>query len=169
MTAVTLTAPRRPGRQHRGDDHHPPAAYQPPATIAGDNDADIVSEQPAAAPPPNDDLSSTFICSGQTGTVSVRVASALGGGVSGRLVRFDIVRGAFQIFTELLARRRPSRCRTRCQPIKTGNAVARIRANQRSPAMRYRAGNGREHRRLLSGVPFVIVPTTNANARGSWS
>ncbi len=55
---------------------------------------------PTGSANPTDEVVSTFICSGQTGSIAITLANPVGG-VVGRLVRFDIVQGAFQIFTEL--------------------------------------------------------------------
>src|SRR4029079_9804780 len=77
---------------------------------------------------PIDDLSVTFICAGQTGSVAVRLASVVGGNLAGRLVRFDIVQGAFQIFTELPGQT-PTFALTYTVPSDAnGIAVARVRA-----------------------------------------
>ncbi|HTQ01538.1 MAG TPA: hypothetical protein VMN56_19635 [Casimicrobiaceae bacterium] len=48
---------------------------------------------------PNPDCSNTenTVCSGGTGTASVKVTGPTGNGVSGRQVRFDVVQGPFQI------------------------------------------------------------------------
>lgn len=113
---------------------------------------------------PTDDSSVTFICAGQTGSVSVRLASAIGGNLGGRLVRFDIVQGAFQLFTELPGQT-PTFALTYTVPTDAnGIAVARIRAIPGAPqqvaivqATDVSTGS------FVRGT-FVIVSTNNANA-----
>jgi hypothetical protein len=113
---------------------------------------------------PTDDSSVTFICSGQTGSVAVRVANGTGGGLAGRAVRFDIVQGAFQINTELPGQA-PTYALTYTVPTdQNGNAVARIRAvpgasQQVAIVQATDVSTGA----FVRGT-FVIVPVTNANA-----
>jgi len=82
---------------------------------------------------PTDTNDSTWICSGQTGSVAVRVQNGNGGGLTGQFVRFDIVQGDFQIFTQ--GPGQPNAF-ARCYIVPTdqnGNAVARIQANPSAP------------------------------------
>jgi hypothetical protein len=113
---------------------------------------------------PNDDSSSTFICGGQTGSVSIRIANAAGGGIGGRPIRFDIVQGAFQIFTEAPGQT-PTFALTSTVPTdQNGNAVVRIRAvpgaaQQIAIVQATDVNTGS----FVRGT-FVILSVTNANA-----
>jgi hypothetical protein len=83
---------------------------------------------PAGSANPTDEVVSTFVCSGQTASLAVQLAGIVGGPIAGRLVRFDIVQGAFQIFTELPGQT-PTFALTYTVPTdQNGQAVVRIRA-----------------------------------------
>jgi hypothetical protein len=119
---------------------------------------------PGGSANPTDTSGSSFICSGQTGSIAVRVANGVGGGLSGRLVRFDIVQGAFQINTELPGQT-PTYALTYTVPSdQNGNAVVRMRAvpsaaTQTAIVQATDVSTGA----FVRGT-FVIVSTNNANA-----
>jgi hypothetical protein len=119
---------------------------------------------PGGSANPTDTSGSSFICGGQTGSIAVRVANAVGGGISGRLVRFDIVQGAFQINTELPGQT-PTYALTYTVPSdQSGNAVVRMRAlpgasQQTAIVQATDVSTGA----FVRGT-FVIVPVSNANA-----
>jgi len=88
---------------------------------------------PTGSANPTDEIVSTFVCSGQTASLSIHAGNGLGSGAGGRLVRFDIVQGAFQIFTELPGQP-PTFALTYTVPTDAnGNAVVRIRAIPGAP------------------------------------
>ena len=100
-TPVTLTV-----RDARGNTAQSAVTVQPRRSInALKLKADCLLARrcpnPTGSANPTDEIVSTFICSGQTGSRRDPSRQTLGGGIAGRLVRFDIVQGAFQIFTEL--------------------------------------------------------------------
>ena len=118
---------------------------------------------PTGSANPTDEVVSTFICSGQTGSVAISLASPVGG-VVGRLVRFDIVQGAFQIFTELPGQTPTFALSYTVPTDASGTAVARIRAipgaSQQTAIV--------QATDVITGAfvrgTFVIVSTNNANA-----
>lgn len=163
QTTVTLTARDALGASSAVAVTILPAALINSLKLKADAYLDTCPNSGGSATP-TDDLSSTFICSGQTGTVAVRIANAFGGGVSGRLVRFDIVQGAFQIFTELPGQT-PTFALTYTVPTdQNGNAVVRIRALPGAPQqMAIVQATDVSTGTFVRGT-FVIVPVTNANA-----
>jgi hypothetical protein len=126
-TAVTFTA-----RDARGDSAQSaitinPAPFINSLKLKADGYVDTCPN-PTGSANPTDEVVSTFICSGQTGSIAVDLRNVVGGGLAGRLVRFDIVQGAFQIFTELPGQT-PTFALTYTVPTdQNGTAVARIRA-----------------------------------------
>ncbi|HEX6792361.1 MAG TPA: hypothetical protein VF304_00805 [Casimicrobiaceae bacterium] len=78
---------------------------------------------------PTDDVGSTWICSGQTGTVGIRIQNANGGGLSGRQIEFDVIQGDFQIFTNAAGTPDTFGLTYTVPTDQNGNAVVRIRAN----------------------------------------
>jgi hypothetical protein len=133
-----------------------PAPIENSLTITGDNYSDSC--------PAGTSTATTFICSGQTGSISVRIANPFGGGISGRLVRFDVVQGAFQFFTELPGQTPTFALSVTVPTDLTGAAVARFRANpgagQQIAIVQATDVNTGAYVRAT----FVIVPVTNANA-----
>ena len=78
---------------------------------------------------PTDAIGSTWICSGQTGTVGVRIQNAIGGALSGRPIEFDVIQGDFQIFTNAAGTPDTFALTYTVPTDQNGNAVVRIRAN----------------------------------------
>ena len=78
---------------------------------------------------PTDDIGSTWICSGQTGTVGVKLQNVTGGGLQGRPIRFDVVQGDFQIFTNAAGQPETFGLTYTVPSDQNGNAVVRVRAN----------------------------------------
>ena len=78
---------------------------------------------------PTDAIGSTWICSGQTGTVGVRIQNTLGGAFSGRPIEFDVIQGDFQIFTNAAGAPDTFALTYTVPTDQNGNAVVRIRAN----------------------------------------
>ena len=158
-TAVTLTARDAVGASTASAITIQPAVLINSLKLKADAYSDTCPDSGGSANP-TDDSSVTFICSGQTGSVAVTVAS----GIGGRLIRFDIVQGAFQIFTELPGQP-PSFALTYTVPTdQNGTAVVRIRAipgasSQVAIVQATDVSTGT----FVRGT-FVIVPVTNANA-----
>jgi hypothetical protein len=119
---------------------------------------------PGGSANPTDTAASSFVCSGQTGSLAVKVANTVGGGISGRLVRFDVIQGAFQINTELPGQA-PMYALTYTVPSdQNGNAVVRMRAipgaaTQTAIVQATDVSTGA----YVRGA-FVIVSTNNASA-----
>ncbi|HLX29357.1 MAG TPA: hypothetical protein VKV24_12815 [Casimicrobiaceae bacterium] len=102
-------------------------------TLKADNFSDQCPSSAINSTTPTDTNGSTWICSGQTGSLAVRLQNGPAGGLAGQYVRFDIVQGDFQIFTE--GPGQPNAF-ARCYIVPTdqnGNAVARILANPSAP------------------------------------
>jgi len=78
---------------------------------------------------PTDTSGSTWICSGQTGSIAIHLQNTAGGGLSGKQVKFDIVQGDFQIFTNGPGQPETFALTYTVPTDQNGNAVARIRAN----------------------------------------
>jgi hypothetical protein len=78
---------------------------------------------------PTDAQGSTWLCSGQTGTVGVRLKTTVGAGISGRLVRFDVVQGDFHLFTNGAGQPETFAQTYTVSTDQDGNAVTRVRAD----------------------------------------
>ncbi|HVN36404.1 MAG TPA: hypothetical protein VMU96_14260, partial [Casimicrobiaceae bacterium] len=100
VTAVTLTARDAFGDSAQSAVTVNPAPLLNSLTLKPDAYSDTCPN-PGGSANPTDTEGSSFICSGQTASIAAKVANPVGGGLAGRLVRFDIVQGAFQINTEL--------------------------------------------------------------------
>ncbi len=95
-TSVTLTA-----RDARGDSAVGAITIKPaPLVNSLTLKADGFSEgcpNPGGSASAVDAVGQTFICAGQTGSVAVTLRNAVGGGLAGRLIRFDVVQGAVPV------------------------------------------------------------------------
>ncbi|MDQ2916942.1 MAG: hypothetical protein M3R40_07265 [Pseudomonadota bacterium] len=102
-------------------------------TLKPDNFSSSCPSSSINSTTPTDANGSTWICSGQTGSLAVRLQNGPLGGLSGQFVRFDVVQGDFQIFTQ--GPGQPNAF-ARCYIVPTdqnGNAVARILASATAP------------------------------------
>jgi hypothetical protein len=163
VTAVTLTARDAFGASAQSDVTINPAPLVNSLKLKADQ---YLSDCPnsGGSANPADDQGSTFICGGQTGSLAVRVANGVGGGLSGRLIRFDVVQGSFQIDTELPGQPVTTALTYTVPSDQNGNAVVRIRVAPNAPgqiaivqATDVSTGS------FVRGT-FVIVAVTNANA-----
>ena len=75
------------------------------------------------------ETSTTWLCSGQTGSLAVRLNSSPGGGIAGKQVRFDIVQGDFQIFVNGPGQPEAFALTYTVPTDQNGDAVVRVRAN----------------------------------------
>jgi len=98
-------------------------------TLKADDFASVCPNDRIESTSPTDDVGSTWICSGQTGTVGVRIQNANGGGLSGRPIQFDVIQGDFQIFTNAAGAPDTFGLTYTVPTDQNGNAVVRIRAN----------------------------------------
>ena len=126
-TSVTLTA-----RDSRGDSAVGAITIKPaPLVNSLTLKADGFSEgcpNPGGSASAVDAVGQTFICAGQTGSVAVTLRNAVGGGLAGRLIRFDVVQGPFQFFTSGPGQPDTFALSFTVPTDLNGNAVARIRA-----------------------------------------
>jgi hypothetical protein len=161
-TPVTLTALDALGAQTQSAVTIQPAPFINSLKLKADGYL-ASCPNPTGSANPTNEVASTFLCAGQTGSIAVQLASLVGGGIAGRLVRFDIVQGAFQIFTELPGQT-PTFALTYTVPTdENGTAVARIRAvpgatQQTAIVQATDVSTGA----FVRGT-FVIVPVTNAS------
>jgi len=162
-TSVTVTARDARGVSTQTDISIKPAPLINTLKLKADSYIDACPNSGGSAAP-GDDQTSTFICSGQTGTVSVQIANTVGGGIAGRQVRFDIVQGAFQIFTELPGKPPSFALTYTVTTDQNGNAVARIRADPgASQQIVVVKATDVSTGAYVRGT-FVIVSVVNANA-----
>jgi hypothetical protein len=98
-------------------------------TLKADNFASSCPNDRILSTSPTDSIGSTWICSGQTGTVGIRVQNVTGGGLSGRPIQFDVIQGDFQIFTNAAGTPDTFGLTYTVPTDQNGNAVVRIRAN----------------------------------------
>jgi hypothetical protein len=102
-------------------------------TLKADNFLPACPNDRILSSSPTDDIGSTWICSGQTGTVGVRLQNVVGGGLSGRPIQFDVIQGDFQIFTNAAGQPETFGLTYTVPSDQNGNAVVRIRANTDAP------------------------------------
>jgi hypothetical protein len=98
-------------------------------TLKADDFAPVCPNDRILSSSPTDDVGSTWICSGQTGTVGVRLQNVVGGGLSGRPIKFDVIQGDFQIFTNAAGQPETFGLSYTVPSDQNGNAVVRVRAN----------------------------------------
>jgi len=98
-------------------------------TLKADDFAPVCPNDRILSSSPTDDVGSTWICSGQTGTVGVRLQNVVGGGLSGRPIKFDVIQGDFQIFTNAAGQPETFGLTYTVPSDQNGNAVVRVRAN----------------------------------------
>jgi hypothetical protein len=98
-------------------------------TLKADNFADSCPNDRILSSSPTDDIGSTWICSGQTGTVGVRLQNVTAGGLAGRQIKFDVIQGDFQIFTNAAGAPETFGLTYTVPSDQNGNAVVRVRAN----------------------------------------
>jgi hypothetical protein len=82
---------------------------------------------------PTDAKGQTFICTGQTGSVAVRLLNTVGGGISGRKIQFDVIQGHFHFFTNAPGQPETFALSYAVPSDQDGNAVARVRADPSAP------------------------------------
>src|SRR5690348_13705210 len=98
-------------------------------TLKADDFAPVCPNDRILSSSPTDNVGSTWICSGQTGTVGVRLQNVVGGGLAGRPIKFDVIQGDFQIFTNAAGQPETFGLTYTVPSDQNGNAVVRVRAN----------------------------------------
>jgi hypothetical protein len=98
-------------------------------TLKADNFSQECPNDRIESSSPTDNIGSTWICSGQTGTVGVKLQNVTGGGLSGRPIQFDVIQGDFQIFTNPAGAPDTFGLTYTVPTDQNGNAVVRVRAN----------------------------------------
>ncbi|MEO8305227.1 MAG: hypothetical protein ABI724_14000 [Betaproteobacteria bacterium] len=165
-TQVTFTARDARGATALSAITVKPAPLINSLTLKADSFSDSCPNNTVGSSSATDTSGSTFICTGQTGSVGVRLANLVGGGLAGRQVRFDIVQGDFQIFTELPGQPVSFALTYTVPTDQNGNAVARIRAtpNANTQIVIVQATDVATGS-FVRGI-FVIVSVVNGNAAG---
>jgi hypothetical protein len=126
-TAVTLTARDADGNTAVSVVTVKPAPLVNSLTLKADGfRADCPN--PGGSSSATDTAGQTFICAGQTGSVAVRLKNTVGGGLAGRQIRFDIVQGDFELFTNSPGQPPTFALSYTVPTDQNGDAVARVHA-----------------------------------------
>lgn len=127
-TRVVMTVRDADGNSSQSELTLRPAPLVASLTLKADGFSDVSCPNPGGSASSVDTLPTTFICSGQTGSVGVRLQNTVGGGISGRQIRFDVVQGDFQIFTNGPGQPPTYGLSYTVPSDQNGEAIARVRA-----------------------------------------
>lgn len=96
-------------------------------TLKADGFTDVCPN-PGGSASATDSAAQTFICAGQTGSVAVRLKNTVGGGLAGRQIRFEVVQGDFQLFTNAPGQPPTFALSYTVPTDQNGDAIARVHA-----------------------------------------
>lgn len=102
-------------------------------TLRADNFSTSSCPQANAADTNPTDNTVTWICAGQTGSIAATIQNGNGGGLAGRAVRFDVIQGDFQFFTEGPGQPPTFALTDTVSTDQNGNAVVRLQALPTAP------------------------------------
>jgi hypothetical protein len=126
-TTVTVTARDADGNTANSAVTVKPATLINSMTLKADGGSGTTANcpNPGGSSSATDSAGQTFICAGQTGSVAVRVGGGLAGG---RQIRFDVVQGPFQLFTNGPGQPDTFALSYTVPTDQNGDAIARVRA-----------------------------------------